>query len=80
MVTVDYFLDRFKSDKKSLALYYINLEKAFDTIPKYCLMIIPMTYYSLNKDYSENLQTYVYGCSWYMVGHDNIFKMIIIVK
>lgn len=56
IIAVDYLIDRASSNKWPLVLCYADLKKAFDTVPRYRIMIVLAEHYGLNKNIVKAMQ------------------------
>ena len=55
-VPVDYLVLRVHRLKTPLALCFGDMEKAFDTIPRQCLMRVLLDHYGINSDMVETIR------------------------
>lgn len=80
MIALAHLINRATATQQPLALFYVDLEKAFDMVPHDQLIRILGEYYHLDSIIVETIK-WIYTDVWEQaVGHDATFGMAMGVK
>ena len=80
MVLVDYLVDRAKSTRKALAIAFIDLEKAFDKVPRAKLFALLLQQYGICPSLVEMVRQMYHGLQGQVKGHNTAFDWTMGVK
>ena len=80
VLAVDYAIDRAKAKRRALALAFLDLEKAFDRVPREKLITVLLDYYGLNPSIVETIRRMYLTVKGQVNGDTASFNMSMGVK
>ena len=80
VLAVDFAIDRAKAQRKPLAIAFLDLEKAFDRVPRAKLIALLSTHYQLNPSLVETIRRMYDNVDGQLRGCAHSFRMTMGVK
>ena len=80
VLAVDFAIDRAKAQRKPLALAFLDLEKAFDRVPRDRLVTLLLTHYNVNPSIVETIRRMYENVTAKVPGSSSTFRMTMGVK
>ena len=80
VLAVDFALDRAKAKRQPLALCFLDLEKAFDRVPRDKLVALLLHHYNINPSIVETIRRMYVGVKGQINGCSTTFRMTMGVK